>query len=113
VKFKSEYDELREHIKHSLIILLGWLLIIKHLTKATAEHFIAQPDQVISSLYKQSAKLPIHDTLSISVGLLAALFRYVRLLFPLSLFLQVHVSAQICGATSSVSHTAVLLSIGY
>jgi len=85
LKFKSEYDELREHIEHSLLILLGWWLIIKHLTKAAAEHFIAQPDQAIFSLYKQSTKLSIYDTFSFTVwGLLTSLFRYAvpRVVFP-------------------------------
>jgi len=112
-KFKSEYDELREHLERSLLILLGWWLTIRHLTKAAAEHFIvsvlefristslkhfdvpsqkAQPDQAVSNLYKQSTKLSIHDIFSITVwGLLVPLFRCVR---PLFLFFQVHVSAR-------------------
>jgi hypothetical protein len=94
LKFKSEYDELREHLGHSLFILLGWWLTIKHLTKAAAEHFIAHPDQAIFSLYKQSTKLPIHDTLSISVGVLVALFRYavLRIVFPTQPFFSRSVS---------------------
>ncbi|KAH9177374.1 hypothetical protein EDB89DRAFT_1902580 [Lactarius sanguifluus] len=68
-KFKSEYDELREHLGRSLIILFGWCLTIGHLV----EQFVA--DQAISQLYKQRAKPPIRDTLSVSVrGLLTQLF---------------------------------------
>ncbi|KAH9052885.1 hypothetical protein EDB83DRAFT_2394579 [Lactarius deliciosus] len=68
-KLKSEYDELREHLGRSLLILFGWCLTIGHLV----EQFFA--DQAISQLYKQSAKPPIRDTLSVSVrGLLTQLF---------------------------------------
>lgn len=68
-KIKSEYDELREHLGRSLLILFGWCLTIGHLV----EQFVA--DQAISQLYKQSAKPPIRDTLSVSVlGLLTQLF---------------------------------------
>jgi hypothetical protein len=38
-KFKSEYDELREHLEHSFLIILGWWVTFKHLTKAITEHF--------------------------------------------------------------------------
>ncbi|KAH8980868.1 hypothetical protein EDB92DRAFT_219773 [Lactarius akahatsu] len=68
-KFKSEYDELREHLGRSLLILFGWWLTIGRLI----EQFVA--DQAISQLYKQSSKPAIRDTLSVSVwGLLAQLF---------------------------------------
>ncbi|KAH9041707.1 hypothetical protein EDB85DRAFT_1374475 [Lactarius pseudohatsudake] len=87
-KIKSEYDELREHLGRSLLILFGWCLTIGHLVEqfiVSVLEFrisssqtpipIPKADQAISQLYKQSAKPPIRDTLLVSVwGLLAQLF---------------------------------------
>ncbi|KAH9003110.1 hypothetical protein EDB86DRAFT_2895224 [Lactarius hatsudake] len=87
-KLKSEYDELREHLRRSLLILFGWCLTIGHLVEqfvVSVLEFrisssqtpvpIPKTDQAISQLYKQSAKPPIRDTLSVSVrGLLTQLF---------------------------------------
>ncbi|KAF8271138.1 hypothetical protein EI94DRAFT_1720958 [Lactarius quietus] len=66
-KFKSEYNELRDHLEHSLLILLGWWMTLKYLTKAIAEQFIAQPEQAIFSSCKQCTKLVIHVACSISL----------------------------------------------
>jgi hypothetical protein len=79
-KFKTEYDELHEHLEHSFLIILGWWVTFKHLTKATAEHFITQPEQAFSNLFKQSTKLfsQVIFSLYLSLwGLLTTLFRHV------------------------------------
>jgi len=92
-KFKSEYNELRDHLEHSLLILLGWWMTLKYLTKAIAEQFIAQPEQAIFSSCKQCTKLVIHVACSISLwGLLTAFFQCVlyavpRVAFPTQPFL--------------------------
>ncbi|KAN0132887.1 hypothetical protein V8E53_009252 [Lactarius tabidus] len=91
-KFKSEYDELREHLEHSFLIILGWWVTFKHLTKAITEHFFTQPEQAISNLFKQSTKLSSQVIFSFYLSLwdlLTALFRYVvlRVAFPTQPFL--------------------------
>ncbi|KAH9063983.1 hypothetical protein EDB87DRAFT_1681112 [Lactarius vividus] len=86
-KFKSEYDELREHLGRSLLILFGWWLTIGHLVEqfvvsvleyrisaSQAPIFVPKADQAISQLYKRSSKPTIRDTLSVPIwGLLAQL----------------------------------------
>ncbi|KAF8259538.1 hypothetical protein EI94DRAFT_1751208, partial [Lactarius quietus] len=77
-KFKSEYNELRDHLEHSLLILLGWWMTL-------TEQFIAQPEQAIFSSCKQCTKLVIHVACSISLwGLLTAFLQYAvpRVAFP-------------------------------
>ncbi|KAI9439849.1 hypothetical protein H4582DRAFT_2075212 [Lactarius indigo] len=87
-KFKNEYDELRELLGRSLLILVGWWLTIGNLVEqfvvsvldfriSASQTLIPIPkaDRAISRVYKQSAKPSIRDTLSITVwGLLAPLF---------------------------------------
>ena len=40
LKFKSDYEELREHLERVFLILFGWVVTLNHLRTIATRHFI-------------------------------------------------------------------------
>jgi hypothetical protein len=43
LKFKNDYEELREHLGGALLILFGWAVTLNHLRTTATRHFIVSP----------------------------------------------------------------------
>ncbi|KAI0255062.1 hypothetical protein BJV78DRAFT_1180971 [Lactifluus subvellereus] len=77
LKFKSEYEELREHFEHAYVILASWLVIVDQLLRVAASYFISHPIRSVTSLYERCSKLATLGILPISIGsLLVVVFQY-------------------------------------
>jgi len=81
LKFKNEYEELREHLDRVFLILFGWVVTLNYLRTIATKNFISHPIRSFVVLYEESGNLDYLAHLGIRPtyiwGLLVALFRFV------------------------------------
>ncbi|KAH9998834.1 hypothetical protein BJV74DRAFT_824132 [Russula compacta] len=74
-KFRTEYEELREHLEHSFFILLSWAATIDYILRVAIGHFIRHLTQSVVRFYEESVKFSCLDIPFVSMwGLLGFLF---------------------------------------
>ncbi|KAI0300785.1 hypothetical protein BC826DRAFT_619848 [Russula brevipes] len=76
-KFRTEYEELREHLDHSLLILLSWMVTLDPFLRVAMRHFIKDPVGSSFRFYEEIVKLGILPTSiwSLWVTLFRSVFR--------------------------------------
>ncbi|KAI9509832.1 hypothetical protein F5148DRAFT_1184748 [Russula earlei] len=78
-KFQTEYEELREHLEHSFLIVLTWAVTATYLLTASARHFVRYPIRSVVYLYEEIVNklaLANPDIRRVSIrGFLLTLFR--------------------------------------
>ncbi|KAF8485959.1 hypothetical protein DFH94DRAFT_709245 [Russula ochroleuca] len=56
-KFRTDYEELCEHLEHSFLILLGWVVTLNYLRTVATRSFIIHHIRFVVGLYEESGSL--------------------------------------------------------
>jgi len=77
-KFRSDYEELHEHLERAFLILISWTTSIDHLLKAAIGHYILHPICSVRRHYEENIKLAYLAIFPIFIwSLFGLLFRTV------------------------------------
>jgi len=78
-KFRTDYEELCEHLEHIYFILFGWVVALNYLRTGVSKNFISDPVRSVVNLYGERgnlARLGIYPTPESIWSLTVALFRF-------------------------------------